>query len=151
MEIGYETRNTTCPCNVTTDFPLATSTAAFAADPIDSAGAVIDALNAAGYAEVRDVEKDDGLWEAEVRGTDGKFRDLHIVPATGEILDAHSEKPVLTAEEIESRLSAAGYTKIHDLDLDDAVWEAEAEDAGGKRVDLVINGFDGTVLVVEND
>lgn len=130
---------------------LATSTAVIAADQVDSADAVIDALNAAGYAEVRDVERDDGVWEAEVRGTDGKFRDLHVVPATGEILDAHADRRVLTAEEIESLLTGRGYTKINDLELDDAVWEAEAVDPDGSPVDLVINGFDGNVLASEND
>lgn len=130
---------------------FAASTAVVAAEPVDSASAVTDALNAAGYTEVRDIEQDDGLWEAEVRGTDGKFHDLHIVPATGEILDAHSDRQVLTAKEIESLLTAEGYTKIGDLDLEDAVWDAEAVDAGGSRVDLVINGFDGKVLSADQD
>lgn len=127
--------------------PLALAvTSAAAADAVDSADTVIDTLTKAGYADIRDVEKDDGLWEAEVRGADGKFYDLHVVPATGEILDARADKRVLGAEEIQSLLEAEGYTAVHDLDLDDAVWEAEAQSAGGTRVDLVINGFDGTVL-----
>jgi uncharacterized membrane protein YkoI len=130
---------------------FAASTTLVAAEPVDSASAVTDALNAAGYAEVRDIEQDDGLWEAEVRGADGDFHDLHIVPATGEILDANSDRRILTAEEIESLLTAEGYTKISDLDLEDAVWDAEAVDAGGSRVDLVINGFDGKVLSSDQD
>ena len=30
-------------------------------------------LNAAGYTEIRDVEFDDGVWEADVRGSDGRW------------------------------------------------------------------------------
>lgn len=131
--------------------PLLAAAPAAMADPMDSADAVIDALNQAGYAEVRDVERDDGLWEAEVRGTDGRYRDLHIVPATGEILDPEGDTAVLTADEIRARLEAEGYTNVKDLDLDEAVWEAEADAADGTRVDLVINGFDGSVLDSEVD
>jgi hypothetical protein len=116
------------------------------ADALDSADAVIDTLTGAGYAEVRDVEKDDGLWEAEVRGDDGKFYDLHVVPANGEILDSRGDRPVLTADEIRVSLEDEGYSNVHDLYLDDAVWEAEAQAADGCRVDLVINGLDGCVL-----
>jgi uncharacterized membrane protein YkoI len=124
---------------------LAAPSVVFAA-ALDSADAVNDRLTAAGYAEVRDVEKDDGLWEAEVRGADGKFYDLHVVPASGEILDSRGDRPVLTADEVRASLEDAGYSNVHDLDLDDAVWEAEAQAADGSRVDLVINGFDGSVL-----
>lgn len=119
---------------------------AVVATPVESADAVIDILTRAGYAEVRDVEQDDGLWEAEVRGADGRFHDLHVVPASGEILDSRTDKRVLAADEIHALLESEGYTNIHDLDLDDAVWEAEARATDGSSVDLVINGFDGTVL-----
>jgi uncharacterized membrane protein YkoI len=121
------------------------------ADPVDSADGVIDALKAAGYAEVRDVEHDDGLWEAEVRGPDGKFYDLHVVAATGAVLDARGDQPVLSADEIRAKLEAEGYTGVHDLDLDDAVWEAEATAPDGSRVDLLLNGFDGQVLASSVD
>lgn len=121
------------------------------ADALDSADAVIDKLTGAGYAEVRDVEKDDGLWEADVRGADGKFYELHIVPASAEILDARGDRPVLSADEILAALEADGYSNVDDLDLDEAVWEAEAQAADGSRVDLVINGFDGSVLVSSVD
>jgi uncharacterized membrane protein YkoI len=130
--------------------PLAAAVPAMA-EPVDSADAVISALNGAGYAEVRDVEQDDGLWEAEVRGADGRFRDLHIVSATGEILDPDGDRTVLTADEVRSRLEAEGFKNVKDLDLDEAVWEAEADAADGSRVDLVINGFDGSVIESEND
>jgi len=108
-------------------------------------------LNAAGYTTVRDLELDDGLWEGEVQHDDGRWYDIHVVPDSGEILDAHAGKPVLPAQEILARLEAGGYTKIRDLELEDALWEADATAPDGKRVEVRLNGFDGTVLVTEID
>lgn len=108
-------------------------------------------LSAGGYTAVRELELDDGLWEGEVQHEDGRWYDIHVVPGSGDILDPHAGKPVLTAREIVSRLEAAGYTKVRDLDLEDAVWEAEATAPDGKGVELRLNGFDGTVLVTEID
>ncbi len=130
---------------------LAASTAVIAAGQLDSADVVIEALAGAGHADVRKVELDDNLWEAEVRGADGRYYDLHVIPETGAILDPKSDRPVLTAAEIRAQLESKGYTDIDDLDLDGAVWEAEAIDASGIEVDLVINGFDGSVLYSEAD
>ena|SRR5690606_10044658 len=130
---------------------LAVSAPALAADPINSMKAAQEALATAGYTEVRDVELDDGLWEAEVRGDDGKFRDVHIVPATGTILDAQLGGPIRTAEEIMSLLESKGFNNIRELDLDDAVWEADATAPDGASVELRINGFDGEILATEHD
>jgi len=81
----------------------------------------------------------------------GRYYDLHVIPETGAILDPKSDRPVLTVAEIRAQLESKGYTDIDDLDLDGAVWEAEAIDASGIEVDLVINGFDGSVLYSEAD
>ena len=48
-------------------------------------------------------------------------------------------------------VEAAGYTGIHDLDLDDAVWDLEALSPEGQQVDLRVHGFSGEILVVEID
>jgi uncharacterized membrane protein YkoI len=121
------------------------------AQAADTSEAVIEALNEAGYAQVRDVKMDDGLWEAEVGGAEGRWHDLHVVPGTGEILDPMSETPIKTAVEIATQLEAAGYTQVHGLDLDEAVWEVDAVSPDGSKVDLRINGFDGRILVTESD
>lgn len=130
---------------------LAASAASFAQQPVDSADQVLDALAAAGYTGIREIELDDGLWEAEVQGENGRHYDLHIVPATGAILDKHSGTPVMNADTVRATLEASGYTNVHDLDLDDAVWEAEAVDPDGHHVDLVIDGFDGAILLSSFD
>ena len=130
---------------------LVAGTAAIAAGPFDSADTVIEKLAAAGHTEVRKLELDDGLWEAEVRGDDGRFYELHVIPETGAILDPRSDRAVLTAAEVRAHLESNGFTDVDDLDLDGAVWEADARDADGNEVDLLINGFDGSVLYSEVD
>lgn len=130
---------------------LVAGTAAIAAGPLDSADMVIEKLAAAGHTDVRKVELDDGLWEAEVRGDDGRSYDLHVIPETGTILDPRSDRAVLTAAEVRAHLESSGFTDVDDLDLDGAVWEADARDADGNEVDLLINGFDGSVLYSEVD
>ena len=55
------------------------------------------------------------------------------------------------AGEVLAAVEAAGYTGIHDLDLDDAVWDLEALSPEGQQVDLRVHGFSGEILVVEID
>ena len=53
----------------------------------------------------------------------------------------------LSRRQIIDMLSAAGYTDIEDVEMDDAVWTAEAKDpATGRNVDLKIDPLDGHVL-----
>lgn len=114
------------------------------------AGDALEALRSAGYAEVRDIEHDDGLWEAEVRGADGRWHDVHVVPGSGEVLD-RTRGTLLTAAQVTAAVEAEGYTGIDDLDLDDAVWDLEALSPDGQQVDVRVNGFTGEILVVEID
>ncbi|KFN51164.1 PepSY domain-containing protein [Arenimonas composti] len=122
-----------------------------AAQSVNGPADVESKLRAAGYTEVRDVEFDDGLWEAEVRAADGRWHDVAIVAADGELLDARGGRPLLTAAEITARLQAAGYATITDLELDDAIWEADAVAADGRRVEIRLNGHTGAVIDVEDD
>ncbi len=52
-----------------------------------SAADVMVRLNAAGHGEVRELEREDGYWSAEVRGAGGLSRDLRIHPLTGVITE----------------------------------------------------------------
>ncbi len=49
-----------------------------------------DKLVAAGYA-VREIESDDGAYEVKVSDKDGVAMELHVHPATGEILRGYDE------------------------------------------------------------
>lgn len=126
------------------------STTAFA-QPVGSAADATARLQAAGYADVRDLEFDDGLWEAEVRNRDGRWHDVALDPATGELMDDRSGRELMTAGVVIARLEAAGYTEVRDLDLDDAVWEADARGRDGQRVELRINAHSGGVISEEID
>jgi uncharacterized membrane protein YkoI len=122
-----------------------------AAQAANAPQAVVEVLNKAGYAQVGDVEMDDGLWKAEVGGADGRWHDLHLVPATGEIVDPKSGAPMQTAARIASSLEAAGYTRINELELDEALWDVDAVAPDGSKVELRINAFNGKILVTEVD
>lgn len=126
---------------------IATAAIAQAGGPAE----VTAALQAAGYGEVRDVEFDGGLWEAEVKRDDGHWGEVAMDPATGEIFDARSSKPVLDARSVAEALQSAGYTEVTDLDRDGAIWEAEARDRDGTRVELRLSGHDARVLSSELD
>lgn len=103
-------------------------------------------LQSAGYAEVRDIEFDSGLWEAEVRRADGRWGEVALDPTSGEVFDAKDGRALIDARGVADALEAAGYTEISDLDRDGALWEAEARGPDGQRVELRLSGHDGRVL-----
>jgi hypothetical protein len=53
--------------------------------------------------------------------------------------------------EVIRTLESAGYTDVHDLEKDDGIYEAEATNASGQRVDLDIDPASGNVLREEPD
>lgn len=124
-----------------------TASAAVAAGPNE----ISDTLRAAGYAEVRELEYDDGLWEAEVRRANGLWGEVSIDPATGEVFDAASPRPLIELPQVLASIERAGYTQVHDVDRDGALWDADAYDAQGQRVELRISGYDGRILTVRAD
>ncbi len=46
---------------------------------------VVAKLAAAGYSEVRELEREDGFWTAEVRGAGGFTRDVRVHPISGAV------------------------------------------------------------------
>jgi hypothetical protein len=52
----------------------------------------------------------------------------------------------LSPAEVVSKVEAAGYKNVHDLEFDDGRWEAEATSAQGAQVDLAIDASSGAVL-----
>lgn len=102
-------------------------------------------LEAQGYTKINDVEFDDGMWEADARSADGKRVSVRLDPATGRI---YPDKAVSTLGEadIRARLSAAGYTNVHDVKFDDGLWKAEADNADGKEVELRLDPGSGEIV-----
>lgn len=104
-----------------------------------------DKLTAAGYEEVRELELDDGFWEAEARSADGRWTDVRVHPASGKVY-AEGATAKLDAKAVASKLAAAGYTNVRDLDFDDGVWTVDARTKAGANVDLAVDPDDGAVL-----
>jgi hypothetical protein len=108
-------------------------------------------LQAAGYLEVHDLERDEGLWEAEVRRADGRYGEVAVDAGSGEIYDAADGRTLLDATAVRNAIEAGGYTDVHDLDREGAIWEAEARDSAGRPVDLRLSGIDAHVISVSHD
>ena len=61
------------------------------------------------------------------------------------ISSAAMAQQAMTEPQVQSQLTAQGYTKVHDLKFKDGMWYAEARSANGSRVDLRIDASTGQV------
>ncbi len=52
----------------------------------------------------------------------------------------------LDAKQVIAKLESAGYTNIEDVERDDGVWEVEATNSAGQRVELDVDPVSGNVL-----
>ena len=102
-------------------------------------------LEAQGYTNVNDVEFEDGVWSADARSADGNRVDLSIDPKSGAVYP-DEQVATLGKADVEAKLGAAGYANVHDVEFDDGVWKAEAEDAQGKDVELRLDPNTGKVI-----
>ncbi|MBJ7575218.1 PepSY domain-containing protein [Luteimonas sp. MC1828] len=116
-----------------------------AADDTMTAPQVRAALEAQGYTKVNDVKFDDGMWKADARSADGQRVELRIDPATGKVFPEDSVA-TLSEDDVRAKLAVAGYGNVHDVEFDDGVWTAEAEDARGKDLKLTLDPATGEVV-----
>ncbi|MET0582934.1 MAG: PepSY domain-containing protein [Pseudoxanthomonas sp.] len=107
-------------------------------------------LTAQGYTRIDDLDFEDGAWETDATSADGNRVDVRIDPATQRVF-AESQVSTLSEEDVKAKLTAEGYSKVHDVDFDDGVWKAEAERVDGNDVEIHLDPKDGKVLHVEND
>ena len=96
------------------------------------------------------LEFEDGMWEADATSADGNRVDLRVDPSSGKVF-AEDMVSTLSADDIKARLTAAGYSKVNDVDFEDGIWEAEAERPDGADVKIRLDPTDGRILGVEND
>lgn len=118
--------------------------AAFAQDAMTETR-VRTTLESQGYSDVHDVTFEKGIWTADARSADGSDVGVSIDPGTGAV---HPDRQVakLTENDVRASLSAAGYTKVHDVAFDDGIWTAEADDPNGEAVELKIDPENGEVM-----
>ncbi len=121
------------------------------AAPLDTAEKVQQALRAAGYTQVHKLERDDGLWEADVTRSDGRFAEVLIDPVAGEIFDAHDGRAVLDAGQAMARAAGHGLKDISKLERDGATWKLEARNAQNQPVEVRLSGVDGRILHSERE
>lgn len=107
-------------------------------------------LEAQGYDKVNDVKFEDGVWKADARSADGNRVDVHIDPETGSVRPDELVAKLSEAD-VQARLAAAGYTNVHDIDYEDGIWNAEADDPASKDVELKIDPDTGKVMGKEKD
>jgi uncharacterized membrane protein YkoI len=107
-------------------------------------------LEAQGYTKVNDVKFRDGVWKADARSANGNHVDLRIDAKSGEVYP-DEQVANLSKADVRAQLATAGYTHIHDVDYEDGIWNAEADDPEGKDVELKIDPKTGRVIGKEKD
>jgi hypothetical protein len=120
------------------------------APPAIGAAQLVQTLEASGYRDIRGLELDDGLWEADATSPRGFEIELTINPSTGAILNPEVSGGV-NAQQVLSGLQQLGYTDVRTLEFDDGMLETEARDAQGRWVELRLDGVSGAVVHSEID
>ena len=137
------------------DAPMQTTTTTTTTRVSSPAGALTEsAIKAdianAGYQEVKGLEFKDGVWQAKARGGNDKWVHIKVGPTTGKVYEADAPSR-LNKYEIKAKLTAQGYQDVDDVDFDDGLWSADAKDPQGKKVDLLVDPNDGSVVAVKQD
>ena len=105
-------------------------------------------LTEQGYTKVHDLKFKEGMWRAEAKSADGKHVDVRIDAKTGEV---YPDKQVsrLSGKDVRASLETQGYTHVHDVDFDDGIWKAKAENPAGADVKLKVDASTGKVIATD--
>ena len=98
-------------------------------------------LQAQGYADVSDVERDGDRFELQAK-KDGKIQKLEVDSRTGAVKDSETKR--LTESSIEDSLKKEGYSEVSDVERDGDEYKASAK-KDGKNYKLEIDAKDGKV------
>lgn len=104
----------------------------------------------AGYQEVKGLKFEDGVWKAKARGGNDKWVEIKVGPTTGKVYEADAPSR-LNKDEIKAKLTAQGYQDVDDVEFDDGLWSADAKNPEGKKVDVLADPNDGSVVAVKQD
>lgn len=108
------------------------------------------AITKAGYTGIHKLKLHHGVWKAKVLGAKGQRVKLSVDRFTGEVYPSDVQ-PKLSASDVQARLAAAGYQRVHDVKFDDGLWKADAFDKSGQKVDVRMAPDDGRILDVHPD
>ncbi len=107
-------------------------------------------LEAQGYTNINDIEFEDGMWTADARSADGNRVGVSIDPRTGQVYP-DEQVANLSKADVEAQLAAAGYTNSHDVEYEDGLWKAEADDPAGRDVEVRLDPRTGQIVGKEKD
>ena len=113
-------------------------------------GTVRAHLIANGYTQVNDVNFKEGVWTADAVSKDGSHVEITLDAETGKIIPDEGIATV-SREQVMASLTAAGYTRLHDIEFEDGVWKVEGHDSTGADVELKVDPNTGKVLGTEMD
>ncbi|KRA75894.1 hypothetical protein ASD78_08005 [Lysobacter sp. Root667] len=130
-------------------FALAVSGAVQAQDALTEAQ-VRATLTDQGYTHINDIKFRDGVWKADARSAEGNRVDVRLDPKTGRVFP-DEQVANLSEADVRARLAVAGYTNVHDVDYEDGIWNAEADDPAGRDVELKIDPKTGRVIGADKD
>lgn len=105
-------------------------------------------LTEQGYTNVHGMKFKDGMWRAEAKSADGKHVDVRIDAKTGEVYP-DEQVSRLSEKDVRASLETQGYTHVHDVDFDDGIWKAKAENPAGADVKLKIDASTGKVIATD--
>jgi hypothetical protein len=103
-----------------------------------------------GFTEINDVKFKEGTWSADAESADGRHVELRVDSATRRI---YPDEPVATIgkDAIITKLLDAGYSNVHDVEMEGGVWKAEANDSNRNDVEIKLDPEDGHILGSEKD
>ena len=105
-------------------------------------------LTAQGYTRVHDLKFKNGMWYAEAKSANGERVDLRIDAKTGQV---YPDKQVsqLSKQDVRASLQTQGYTHVHDVEFEDGMWKAKADNPAGNRVKLRVDASTGRVIATD--
>lgn len=102
-------------------------------------------LTAQGYTKVHDLKFKNGMWYAEAKSANGERVDLRIDARTGQVYP-DEQVSQLSKQDVRASLETQGYTNVHDVEFEDGMWKAKADNPAGNRVKLKIDATSGKVI-----
>ncbi len=107
-------------------------------------------LEAQGYTHIDDIEFENGMWSADARSADGNRVGVSLDPRTGQVFP-DEQVSNLSKADVDAKLAAAGYTNVHDVEYEDGLWKAEADDPAGRDVEVRLDPRTGQIVGKEKD
>lgn len=107
-------------------------------------------LEAQGYSRINDLKFKDGVWKADARSADGNRVDVRLDPKTGQVFP-DEQVANLSEADVKAKLSAQGYTDIHDVSFRNGIWNAKVKNSAGVALELRIDPSSGDVIGQDED